>query len=137
MLTLEEVEKVELKPITKFLESLGDTEEDIAESMRGLKIIGLRRASCRCPLATACLVYSRLGGGTPPSIGYDYSGGIIGLKLTWDDCQTMDPTLPKNSRALASFARNFDRGDYPNLEGDPQKIKAMVKYREDIKKQTS
>lgn len=51
------------------------------------------------------------------SYGYIYCSASTTFKLTWNDCQIMDPHCPE---VIGKFVKDFDNGKYPELEGKTQ-----------------
>lgn len=50
--------------------------------------------------------------------GYVWMNERTVFKITWNDCQTIDPDCPK---AISKFVKDFDSGKYPELIGKSRK----------------
>lgn len=123
--------------IEEFLESLGNTSEEVANSLEQMGIKGECYNGEYCPVTKA--IYQKFpkmsrGLKTVYSITYPryidsiygklYIEGSNSVIITWDDIQTLDPDCPK---AIADFVRNFDNRKYPNLIG-----KSQAEFREEV-----
>lgn len=100
--------------ITEYLTSLGNTSEEVAESLRQHGIKGVKKSKCHCPILNAiyqaCPDYwtgLKIYGGTMKQDGNWY------YYATLDDDQIMDPRLPQS---VMNFIGDFDTGKYPDLE---------------------
>lgn len=99
--------------VKEYLKSLGDTAEQVAESLRSHGVKGVVASKCHCPILNA--IYKACP---------DYWSGleiVNGSKngdhwyytATLDDAQIMDPDLPQ---PVMDFIGEFDSGKYPDLE---------------------
>jgi hypothetical protein len=89
---------------TAFLKSLGNTSQEVADSLRKLNVRG-RGGDYDCPIAVAVNTHANGWGGIRVSkCGY----------LTYNDCQIMDP---QTTEAVRQFVKDFDAGMYPDLVG--------------------
>ncbi len=100
--------------LSDYLNSLGATSEEVAESLRRAGIKGVRVSICACPILNAIYaaipdywsglkIYGRPAeNGAPPR-----------YHATLGDSQICDPHLPE---AVAAFISDFDLGKYPDLE---------------------
>ena len=95
---------------------LGDTVEEIAESLRKQGARGIPKDCKNCIIARSYkLFYPRGWGGLHASRttykGFD--GKLThSCRLSFDDCPIMDPI---GSAALAEFMCRFDEGEFPDL----------------------
>lgn len=87
---------------TEFMKTLGDTSEEVADSIRKFGITGTK-GSRRCPLAKALKEHSNCG----YTIGVSAHGDVY-----YDDLQVLDPDTPT---AVKQFVRDFDNDKYPDL----------------------
>jgi hypothetical protein len=99
--------------VTEYLKSLGNSEAEVAESLRQQGVKGLRKNTCNCPVLNgiykACPDYwpgLRIFGGKKYGDHWIYQA-LLG------DAQILDPTLPQ---AVMDFIGEFDEGKYPDLE---------------------
>lgn len=105
--------------VLELLRELGDSPEEIAQSLQARGIQGVRNASCSCPLA----LYLR-------SKGYPYARVHVRYTeddITGDDSEEVESALvegalPSDSRerveiptVFAKFVESFDNGLYPAL----------------------
>jgi len=99
-------ERLLRKPsLSDFMAELGSTADEVADSLRKLKVKGKRAGGCtlRHPLAVAINTHANSWGGLKVSpSGY----------MTYDDCQIMDP---KPTKAVCDFSQAFHEGAYPDL----------------------
>jgi|694.fasta_scaffold31297_14 hypothetical protein len=118
-----------MSKITHFLESLGNTSEEIANSLYTKGIKGEKRNSKFCPIIK--VIYQEFptlcAGLTLKTKETFYVWSIRGKRriatvvttmLTWNDTQTIDPILPQ---AVKTFVDDFDHGKFPHLVGDTEK----------------
>jgi hypothetical protein len=99
--------------IGDYLKSLGNTADEVAESLREQGIKGVKLSKCHCPILNAiykaCPDYwsgLRIVNGNKCGDHWHYSASL-------DDCQIMDPSLPQ---PVMDFIGEFDSGKYPDLE---------------------
>lgn len=100
--------------IRTYLASLGNTADEVAESLRRQGIKGQRHSRSSCPILNgiyqACPNYWTglriYGRGKKPDGSYSYWA-------TLEDFQIMDPTLPQ---PVINFIGEFDSGNYADLE---------------------
>jgi len=100
--------------ISEYLKSLGETSEEVAESLRKQGVKGKVASHCHCPILNgiyqACPDYWT---------GLTIAGGSKTQKGDWyyhaslHDYQIMDPQLPQ---PVMNFIGDFDTGKYPFLE---------------------
>lgn len=102
--------------LSKFLKTIGNTSEEIANYLRTQGIKGRKTEDC-CPIAVALYKHTP----TMPlglNVRHQTRGFkpnlIHSVRITWDDCQTLDPYCPE---AVRQFVVDFDDGKYPDLEG--------------------
>lgn len=90
---------------TEFLKSLGNTSEEVANSLRrlGVKSKPWGTPGYNCPLAVAVNEHSCGWGGI-----YVSPSGC----LTYRDSQIINP---QTTTAVQQFVRDFDKGLYPDL----------------------
>lgn len=124
--------------ISEFLKSMGNTADEVADYCRQNKITGEIQNPTFCPVIKAIYAkFPNLSKGLKVTTyripdGYRDFGcyGVIWMegryvtKVTWNDCQTLDPETPQ---AVIDFVRKFDAKQYPDLIGTTQK---------ELKKQT-
>ncbi len=115
-----------MSKIEEFLQSLGSTSEEVADTLMSNGIHGRRYTTNACPIANA--IYDKFPGVRDGLLVQHYkfsSGckrlGVYGyvwheasdeVAVTWDDVQTLDPTCPP---AVKQFVIDFDNGKYPQL----------------------
>jgi hypothetical protein len=110
--------------ISDCLKSLGNTADEVAESLRKQGIKGIVASSCHCPILnaiyTACPDYwsgLRIINGSKHGDHWSYTA-------TLNDCQITDPTLPQ---PVMDFIGEFDSGKYPDLVATKvQVVKKLV-----------
>lgn len=100
--------------IREYLSSLGNSSEEVAESLRKQGVKGYRKSVYACPILQgiykACPNYWS---------GLEINGGIKNFDGSWryraslHDSQIVDPTLPQ---PIMNFIGDFDTGKYPDLE---------------------
>ncbi len=104
--------------LNEYLKSLGNTADEVADSLRQQGVKGIKESHCHCPILNA--IYKAIP---------DYWPGlriVNGSKRVWVDkkehwsycatlssCQIIDPTLPQ---PVMDFIGEFDHGKYPDLE---------------------
>jgi hypothetical protein len=114
--------------ITEFLESLGNSSEEIAKNLSDMGIKGEVGNPQFCPIIKA--IYHKMpdmsrglkvltiryssGYRKFGVYGYLWMNGYDAIKVTWNDCQTIDPHCPS---VIGDFVRDFDSGKYPELVG--------------------
>lgn len=98
--------------ISEYLKSLGNTSEEVANSLRAQGIKGIKLSARRCPILNAiyksCPDYwykLKIIGGSKIGENWHYSASL-------GDSQIMDPMLPQ---AVSNFIGDFDCGKYPDL----------------------
>lgn len=118
-----------MSKIEDYLKSMGDTADDIAQFLRIEGIKGAKNDPCFCPIIKAIYhKFPNMSKGLKVDVYYDSSGyrnlGCYGsvyvdsrtyVAITWNDCQTQDPTCPA---AIQDFVFKFDAGKYPDLVGE-------------------
>jgi len=99
--------------IHEYLSSLGNSANEVAESLRKQGVKGKRKSACACPILKgiykACPNYwsgLEISGGHLRADGWHYH-------VSLNDSQIVDPTLPQ---PVMNFIGNFDTGKYPDLE---------------------
>lgn len=100
--------------INEYLTSLGNTSEEVAESLRKQGVKGLIRSKCKCPILNG--IYQALPNywsGLQIVNGYKLAEGNWKYYATLNDDQILDPVLPK---PVMNFIGDFDEGKYPDLE---------------------
>lgn len=106
--------------ITDYLASLGDTPEEVAESLRKQGVKGKKKSKCHCPILNgiyqACPDYWP---GLRIVNGSKLSNGSWSYYATLDDSQIMNPRLPQS---VMDFIGAFDAGEYPDLEAQEVKV---------------
>ena len=117
--------------IEEFLKSLGNSSEEVANSLEKMGIKGECYNADFCPITKA--IYQKFpkiskGLRTLYKITYPryvstvyndiYVRGSTTIVVTWDDVQTIDPVCPK---AVVDFVKEFDIKKYPRLIGKTQK----------------
>lgn len=123
--------------IEEFLESLGETSEEVANSLEQMGIKGECYNGEYCPVTKAIYQkFPNMSRGlrtlyeitTPGFVntiyGEIYQKRSSTVVVTWDDCQTLDPDCPK---AIADFVKDFDNIKYPNLIG-----KSQAEFKEEV-----
>ncbi len=93
--------------IQEYLSSLGNTSEEVAESLCKQGIKGLVKSLRCCPIANALYASCDMWGGLFLGKNGD------SFSATFNDAEVPDPQLPE---AVISFIRDFDAGKYPDLE---------------------
>jgi len=101
--------------LSEYLASLGNTPDEVADSLRKQGVKGLVRSSRNCPVINgiyrAC---TNIWPGLRIGNGYKLSDGEHWhYSATYNDCQIMDPSLPL---PVMDFIGKFDTGDYADLE---------------------
>ena len=121
-----------MSKITKFLESLGNSSEEIAKTLQEKGIKGEIGNWEFCPIIKAiyqefpnmskglkALFYHyHAGYRSLGSYGFVWAESYTTFKLTWDDYQTIDPACPN---VIGEFVKDFDARKYPELIGKSQK----------------
>lgn len=124
-----------MSKITDYLESMGSTADEVAQFLVLEGVKGQRHNAQFCPIIKAIYKkfptlprglkvvsfnapagYYNLG-----SYGSIWMEDRSGVRVTWNDSQTMDPRCPK---AVADFVLNFDAHKYPHLVGSSRKATA-------------
>jgi hypothetical protein len=113
--------------ISDFLNSLGSTPDEVADSLLIMGIKGERDNPCFCPIIKAIYFnFPELPKGlkvvvVPGHTKYIYGSIPIYVeqkaKVTWSDIQTIDPKCPD---AVSEFIMLFDVGKYQFLIGKSQ-----------------
>lgn len=106
--------------IKEYLTSLGNTSEEVAESLRKQGVKGLRRSKCKCPIING--IYQAVPNywsGLNIVNGCKLAEGDWSYYATLNDCQILDPDLPK---PVMNFIGDFDEGKYPDLEAKYVKV---------------
>lgn len=121
-----------MSKIEEYLKSMGNTSQEVAEHLEMLGIKGQKHHPQFCPIIKAIYhQFPNMSQGLKVDV-YAYSAGYrsfgaygklwceasSSVCITWQDCQTMDPTCPA---AVAAFVKEFDEGKYPHLVGDTNK----------------
>jgi hypothetical protein len=99
-----------------YLTSLGNTSEEVAESMRKANVKGKRCDLRMCPILNAIYtgpIKDKVWSGLIIHGGKKDKEGKRHYNATYNDCQIMDPQLP---RPVQDFIADFDDGKYPDLE---------------------
>ena len=94
--------------LSDYLNSLGTTSEEVAQSLRRAGIKGVRVSTCACPILKA--IYDALPDYWP---GLKIYGKPPSYHASLGDSQICDPALPA---AVIAFISDFDLGKYPDLE---------------------
>ena len=94
-----------------YLKSLGNTSDEIAESLRKQNIKGKVRCPSKCIIMNALVVNCGRNWAGLEIRGGTYKGKAC-YSATWNDCQTLDPQLPQ---PIQDFIAAFDDGKYPDL----------------------
>lgn len=110
--------------VSDYLNSLGNTADEVAESLRRQGIKGIVGSPCKCPIInaiyTACPDYwsgLRIVNGSKTGDHWWYCA-------TLNDCQIMDPTLPQ---PVMDFIGEFDDNKYPDLVAkNVREVKKLV-----------
>ena len=110
-----------------YLETLGDTPDEIAESLRAAGIKGVPGDGYCCPIVVGIyenmntwpgLLFNVVNGKPKEGEEPNFRGG-----LTFNDSQIMDPP---STPAAVEFATRFDWGEYPDLVD--HELKQMPSY---------
>lgn len=115
--------------ITEILRSMGNTADEVADYLRQQGIKGERCKPSFCPVIIA--IYKAIPD-LCRGLRVDTRAGwmtIYGQRIriqphvvvTWNDCQTSDPSCPQ---AIEDFVFKFDKGEYPDLIGKSKEISA-------------
>lgn len=124
--------KQNMSKIEDYLKSMGSTADEVAQYLKMEGIKGAKKDPCFCPIIKAIYhkfpnlsrglkvesVYYSAGYRSFGVYGYLYMEGRTVVRVTWSDCQTMDPDCPD---AIKNFVLNFDDGQYPDLVGESSK----------------
>lgn len=109
--------------LNQYLNSLGNTSEEVAASLRTQQIKGRKNDVRLCPILNgiyqACPDYwsgLRIHGGRKRK-----SGDHWHYSATLNDSQILDPTLPQ---PVMDFIGDFDSGKYPDLEAKEVRVVA-------------
>lgn len=122
-----------MSKIEDFLKSLGNTSEEVANTLEAMGINGEKSNPTFCPIIKSIYnEFPNLSKGLKVEILYRSAGyvnlGCYGkvwmnssysVVITWDDIQTMDPLCPE---AVQQFVLDFDKGKYPNLVGKSETL---------------
>jgi hypothetical protein len=121
-----------MSKIEDYLKSMGNTPDEVAQYLKAEGIKGVKGDDCFCPIIKAIYhQFPNLSRGLKVQSVYYSAGyrsfGVYGslymeartvVRVTWNDCQTMDPDCPD---AIKNFVLNFDDGQYPDLVGESSK----------------
>lgn len=104
--------------ISKYLESLGNTPDEVAESLRKQGVKGIKETSDACPIING--IYKNCPNAFPGLRiiaqlvkSGDLTNDKFHYKATFDDIQIIDPELPQ---AVIGFLQRFDFGEYDFLD---------------------
>lgn len=106
--------------IREYLTSLGNTPEEVAESLRKQGVKGKKKSRCLCPILNG--IYQSCPDYWPGLRivnGYKRPNGSWSYHATLNDAQIMNPTLPQ---PVMDFIGAFDTGAYPDLEATEVKV---------------
>lgn len=110
--------------LSDYLKSLGNTADEVAESLRRQGIKGIKASTCKCPILNA--IYTAIPdywSGLRIVNGSKY-GDHWSYYASLDDDQICDPTLPQ---PVMDFIGKFDEGGYPDLEAKVvREVKTLV-----------
>lgn len=118
-----------MSKIEDYLNSMGETADEVALFLRKQGITGSIKECDFCPIIKSIYlkfpnlspglrvesVYYHAGYRRFGSYGYVFMEASSDVRITWGDIQTIDPTCP---RAIKEFVANFDDGKYPELVGE-------------------
>lgn len=109
--------------LSEYLKSLGNTPDEVADSLRRQGIKGVKESTYHCPILNAiykaCPDYwsgLKITNGDKHGDHWYYHAGL-------DDCQIMDPSLPQ---PVMDFIGKFDCGEYPDLETKKVKVETVT-----------
>jgi len=94
--------RFDMGAVSDFLKDMGNTSEEVAESIRKIGVKGVQKNPRHCPLALA--IREKF----PSTIGLRVGGNT----MTYSDPQTMDPA---HTPSTSQFVKDFDAGKYPDL----------------------
>lgn len=98
--------------LDEYLASLGNTADEVANSLRRQGVKGKIGSTCYCPILNA--IYKACPDYCPGLMidGRPSETGNHGYQAILNDSQIMDPSLPK---PVQLFVGEFDLGKYPDL----------------------
>lgn len=102
-------------PVTRELEELGSTPEEVAEELRKRAIRGVGMDGERCALAQAIKRWDGIRSANVTANGYVK----VWLEEEDDLGRIRRCDIPE---AADAFAYNFDAGEYPDLKGEPKGV---------------
>lgn len=90
--------------VTDFLSSLGTRGDEVAATLKGYKITGIRMESTSCPLAN--VLNSRFG----------MISGVGPYTIILYSPYEQEDLIVQTPHYVAEFIRDFDKGKYPELD---------------------
>lgn len=96
--------------VREYLLSLGDTPDQVAQTLQAQGIKGRRGSSCFCPLAVA--LNNRYGESAQAFVSHTDV-------MLYDGPESANNYLVVNPLQIADFVEAFDRGIYPELDKEP------------------
>ncbi len=98
------IKTIKTKEINNFIDSLGDTPDQVADNVQGYEVVGKKGQSNDCPITN--LIRKQFNA-TIVSV----TGKVIAVIL-----QNGTRLVFETPKVIASFITRFDAGDYPKLE---------------------
>lgn len=114
--------------LKEYLASLGDTADEVAESLRKQGVKGLKRKSTQCPVVNGIYTgpcQDKVWPGLRIGAGFRREDGSWHYVATYNDDQIMDTELPQ---PVMNFIGEFDAGKYPDLEATKVTEKLVLSW---------
>lgn len=91
--------------VADFLKSLGTRGDEVAASLRRLRVKGIKMENTMCPISNALRAqFSNVAVSSGP------------YAITIYDALTKDEIMVSTPYYIADFIRQFDKGEYPELD---------------------